>query len=448
MKFSRFITFLITLTCLATPALSSGHIPNLQDGKSTASISPMLEKVMPAVVNISVLGELPAAKNTRSQRSPKGSAPKFQNVGSGVIIDADNGYIVTNAHVIKNAKLITITLSDGRVLKAKSIGADKAVDIAVLQVKAKGLSALPFHTTDKLKVGDFVVAIGNPFGLSQTVTSGVISALNRSGLGIEGYENFIQTDAPINPGNSGGALINLKGELIGINTAIIAPSNGNVGIGFAVPNDMAQSIATQLIRYGQVKRGVIGVMVQSLTPNLENTMKLGIKEGALVTQIVEGSPAENAGLKAKDVILKINNKTISSGPEVRNTVGLLPIGSSISLDIQRNHKVKRLNITVADPNELNKKQPHIPFFAGATLKDFDELSVMGKHIRGIAVIGLDFTSNAWLAGLRPGDVIVNIDDNTVNTISEINKLINKNHDHILVKVQRGLGQLFIAINKE
>jgi serine protease Do/serine protease DegQ len=304
----------------------------------------MLERATPAVVNIATEGRI------RLPRNPLLDDPFFrhffnlpnqpierrtQSLGSGVVVDARGGYVVTNQHVIENAQTITVTLLDGRQLTAKVIGSDPDSDIAVIQIPANNLTALPLADSDTLRVGDFVVAIGNPFGLGQTVTSGIVSALGRTGLGIEGYEDFIQTDASINPGNSGGALVNLRGELVGINTAILAPGGGNVGIGFAIPANMVSQLMTQIVKYGGVRRGQLGVTVQDLTPQLARSFGISETQGAVITQVQPNSGAARAGLKTGDVVTAINDKPVRSSGSLRNTIGLMQVGEEVRLDILR-----------------------------------------------------------------------------------------------------------------
>lgn len=318
------------------------------------TIAPMLEQVTPAVVNISVLSQAPQAENpllrdpffrrffNLPDQMPQ-SKPQV-SAGSGVIVDARNGYVVTNNHVVENAQEIAVTLKDRRRLRAKLIGRDAATDIALLQIKAEGLTALPIGDSDRAKVGDFVVAIGNPFGLGQTVTSGIVSATGRSGLKIEGYEDFIQTDASINPGNSGGALVNFQGELIGINTAIIGPAGGSVGIGFAVPVSIVRSVMEQLREYGEVRRGRLGVAIQDLTPDLAESMSLKGDEGALIAKIERGSPADSGGLRSGDVVIAVDGRPIRSATDFRNRIGLLRVGTPVQLTVMREGGQKSVTV--------------------------------------------------------------------------------------------------------
>ncbi|PWC81524.1 peptidase [Azospirillum sp. TSH100] len=318
------------------------------------TIAPMLEQVTPAVVNISVLSQAPQAENpllrdpffrrffNLPDQMPQ-SKPQV-SAGSGVIVDARNGYVVTNNHVVENAQEIAVTLKDRRRLRAKLIGRDAATDIALLQIKAEGLTALTIGDSDRAKVGDFVVAIGNPFGLGQTVTSGIVSALGRSGLKIEGYEDFIQTDASINPGNSGGALVNFQGELIGINTAIIGPAGGSVGIGFAVPVSIVRSVMEQLREYGEVRRGRLGVAIQDLTPDLAESLSLKGDEGALIAKIERGSPADSGGLRSGDVVVAVDGRPIRSATDFRNRIGLLRVGTPVQLTVVREGGQKSVTV--------------------------------------------------------------------------------------------------------
>ncbi len=323
---------------------AAGTIPEI-GGAAVPSLAPMLSGITPGVVNIGVRGrvreENPLLQDPFFRRFfdlPQGrqlQERETQATGSGVIVDAAQGYVLTNAHVVENATKIEVTTKDNRRYPAKLIGRDADTDIAVLQIPVGGLTAVPLGDSDRLQVGDFVVAIGNPFGLGQTVTSGIVSALGRSGLGIEGYEDFIQTDASINPGNSGGALVNLRGQLVGINTAILAPGGGNIGIGFAVPISMARRVMDQLVRYGEVKRGRIGVTIQDLTPDLAQAMNTTHTTGAVIARVDPGSPAERAGLRNGDLVVAVNGGAVRSGTQLRNLIGLSRIGDEVQLTVDR-----------------------------------------------------------------------------------------------------------------
>ena len=342
-KLSYLLSTLLVLT------ISFAHATEKTEQLPT--LAPVLKRAMPAIVNVAVQGitpgSLPSTDDDDGQDKPQvgpQQPKKFQSIGSGVIIDPKDGIIITNDHVIRNATLVTVTLNDGRRLKAKIIGGDSETDVAVLKIDAKNLKSLRIGDSDKIEVGDFVVAIGNPFGLnsfgnSQSATFGIISAMKRSDLNIEGIENFIQTDAAINPGNSGGALVNVSGELIGINTAIISLYGGSVGIGFAIPINMAKDVAQQIIKFGSVHRGLMGIFVQPLTPELAQAMGYSEKfQGALIAQVNEGSPAENAGLKAGDVVVQINDTKITQATQVKTTISLLRVGSDAKIKVNRNGK--------------------------------------------------------------------------------------------------------------
>src|SRR5580658_7787174 len=333
----------ILATAVIAPSAPAA-MPAMVGDTPVPSLSPIVKKVSPAVVNIATRGTIrdrgpqnPLLDDPFFRRFfdvPPDSGPRerpFQSAGSGVIFDAKAGYIVTNAHVVENASEITVTLQDGRDLKAEIVGADTPSDVAVLKVKADGLAQIVLGDSAKVEVGDFAVAIGNPFGLQHTVTSGIISGLSRSGINPDGYEDFIQTDASINPGNSGGALVNLRGELIGINTAILSRSGGNIGIGFAIPVNMAHNVMEQLIKYGTVKRGQLGVSMYTVTPDIAHSLGLPSAVGALVSQVVEGSPAERAGIRTGDVITLVNGQPVKSNSELRNTIGLLRVGDKVDI---------------------------------------------------------------------------------------------------------------------
>ena len=352
MKLARRACLVLLLAAAAMPfggpaqaTIPAGVVP---------SLAPMLRAVTPAVVNI-------ATRTTRTYENPLAADPFFRQFfnmperftqetrasGSGVIVDAAHGYVLTNNHVIAGADVIEVTTKDGRHFRAHLVGTDPETDVAVLKIPAEGLTQITFGNSDALQVGDFVVAIGNPFGIGQTVTSGIVSALRRSGLGIEGYENFIQTDASINPGNSGGALVDLEGRLVGINTAILAPNGANVGIGFAVPIDMARDVMRQLIATGHVVHGAIGVAVQDLTPRLAAALGVRAQAGAVVAAVAEGSPAARAGLQQGDVVVSINGAPIRNAAQFRNTVALSPIGRPLSLRIDRQGTPVATTVAVA-----------------------------------------------------------------------------------------------------
>jgi serine protease Do/serine protease DegQ len=357
MNLQRFAPAIVVVAALGIFAwsLSSAAIPLKSAGETeeVQSLAPILKGILPGVVNIAVRGTVPAKDNQLysdpffrrffdlPERPPE---REFQSAGSGVIVDAERGYVLTNNHVIAQADEIIVGLKDGRRSQAKLLGADPEADIALLEIPAEDLVSVPLGDSGALEVGDFVVAIGNPFGLGQTVTSGIVSALGRSGLGIEGYEDFIQTDAAINPGNSGGALIDLRGRLIGINTAIVGPSGGNVGIGFAIPVNMAREIAEQLATYGSVSRGQLGVMIQDLTPDLAEAFDLDISGGAVIANVVPSSSADRAGLERRDVIVALDGATIRNAAQLRNGIGLLRLGETVELEVVR--KGKTMTVTV------------------------------------------------------------------------------------------------------
>ncbi|HAT8689189.1 TPA: Do family serine endopeptidase [Legionella pneumophila subsp. pneumophila] len=434
-----------------------------QDLTNMPSLAPVLKNAMPAIVNVAVQGYLPnniASGNTDDDDGENSKQPsripekgrKFESIGSGVIIDPKNGIIITNDHVIRNANLITITLQDGRRLKARLIGGDSETDLAVLKIDAKNLKSLVIGDSDKLEVGDYVVAIGNPFGLnsfgnSQSATFGIVSALKRSDLNIEGVENFIQTDAAINPGNSGGALVNAKGELIGINTAIISPYGGNVGIGFAIPINMAKDVAQQIIKFGSIHRGLMGIFVQHLTPELAQSMGYAEDfQGALVSQVNENSPAQLAGLKSGDVIVQINDTKITQATQVKTTISLLRAGSTAKIKILRDNKPLTLDVEVTDIKKHEQKlQSNNPFLYGLALRNFEQESPPHGNVVGVQVVGASETSAGWRAGLRPGDIIISANKIPVKDIKSLQSVAHEKKKQLLVQVLRGGGALYLLI---
>lgn len=446
--FGTFLFCIATLTCA-----EAEHLP-------LPTLAPVLKNAMPAIVNVAVQGitpgTLPSSDDEDAQDNKAQAAPekphKFQSIGSGVIIDPQNGIIITNDHVVRNATLITVTLNDGRRLKAKVIGGDSETDVAVLKIEAKNLKSLPIGDSDKIEVGDFVVAIGNPFGLnsfgnSQSATFGIISAMKRSDLNIEGIENFIQTDAAINPGNSGGALVNTKGELIGINTAIISLYGGSVGIGFAIPINMAKDVAQQIIKFGSVHRGLMGIFVQHLTPELAQAMGYPDNfQGALVSQVNEGSPAEVAGIKAGDVITQINSTKITQATQVKTTISLLRVGSDAKIVVSRNGKELTLTAIVTDVKKHEQaQQAHNPFLYGLALRNFEQDSPLHGHIMGVQVVGASENSAGWRAGIRPGDVIISANNQPTTNTKMLQSIAQQKKQQLLVQVVREAGALYILI---
>ncbi len=426
------------------------------------SLAPVLKMVMPAIVNVAVQGTaqgqfyVPDPRSSGDKRlPPPGMTPpprKFSGIGSGVIVDPEHGLIVTNSHVIRNADEITITLNDGRHLKAKKIGEDPATDVAVLQVKSDNLQSLPVGNSDNVQVGDFVIAIGNPFGLnslgnSQTATFGIVSANKRSDLNLEGIENFIQTDAAINPGNSGGALINTRGELVGINTGILSPSGGNIGIGFSIPINMVRDITEQILRYGSVQRGVMGIFVQHLTPELAIAMGYpSEQQGALIAQVNRDSTAQEAGVKVGDIITKINNTPITQASQVKATVSLLRAGSKANLHILRDGKDKDISVLVTDFKKHEQAlQAENPFLYGLALRNFEQDAPPAGYVKGVMVVGALESSAGFRAGLRPGDVIISANRKPISQMDELQIIAKSTPKKLLLQVLRNDGALFVVV---
>ena len=448
----------ISLSLLAALFISGkGHaaLPVSVNGQQLPSLAPMLEQTTPAVVNISTKGKV-LVRNALSQD------PFFQrffnlpgltrekettSLGSGVIVDAPNGYILTNHHVIEGAFEINVTLRDGRELKAELIGTDPDTDVAVIKVNDRHLSGIAFADSAGLRVGDFVVAIGNPFGLGQTVTSGIVSALGRSGLGIESYEDFIQTDASINLGNSGGALVNLRGELVGINTAILGTSgqSGSIGIGFAIPINMARDIMQQLIESGSVTRGRLGVGAQDLTAELGQAFNLDISQGAIVTRIEQGSAAQKAGLKVGDVITKVDGRSVRSSADIHNLVGLIRIDQNVELEIIRagkvgviNARISKIDVATIDGSEISYR------LEGAKIGEMKESHLRDGLVEYLQITEMDETSPAWNIGLRKDDIILSINKQRVKTFDEA-YVAAKSSTSLLVNIQRGDQAMYVLL---
>jgi serine protease Do/serine protease DegQ len=449
-KFIWLPVIIIVAAALVPSAYSAMPVVGSKNGVPT--LAPLLEEVTPAVVNISVqprstIEDNPLFRDPFFRRFfniPDQAERPEQSAGSGVIVDAANGYVVTNFHVIKDALRVTVTLKDRRQFQAKLVGTDPGTDIALLKIDGKNLQTLRLGNSDLLNVGDFVVAIGNPFGLGQTVTSGIVSALGRSGLDIEGYEDFIQTDASINPGNSGGALVNLKGELVGINTAIIGPSGANVGIGFAVPSAMVKAVLDQLVRFGEVRRGRLGASSEDITHDLAASLGLASTAGAIVSTVDANSPAEKAGLKPGDVITAVNGKNIRSSLDLRNKIGLMPIGEIVSLELIRKGKPLTTRVKIAKPLEVPGTEAEtVPQLAGATVANFKAESPRGPE--GVVITKVDGNSPAWAHGLRPGDIIVGVNRKKVRSVQEFLAAVQASQDSIMLIMLRGDFRLTLMI---
>jgi Do/DeqQ family serine protease len=440
---------------LAGGAPARAALPEAVAGAPVPSLAPMLERVMPAVVNISTAGHV------EMEQHPLFSDPFFrrffdipnmprerktQSLGSGVIVDAQRGLVLTNNHVIANADQINVRLNDGRQFAAEVVGSDPETDVAVIRIDARDLQALPAANSDQARVGDFVVAIGNPFGLGQTVTSGIISALARSGLGITGYEDLIQTDASINPGNSGGALVNLRGELVGINTAIYSQSGGNIGIGFAIPANMARQIMEQLVEFGEVNRGYLGAEMQNLDPALADAFGLSSMQGAVLVNIVPGSPAEKAGLRPGDVVTAVNGRAVRDAPDLRNQVGLRRIGDKLTLDVLRDGKriavsahVGARTATTARGALKNERM------AGVSVGEIPGNSPYYGQVAGIMVFEVATGTPAWAAGLREGDVITSVNRQQIADLQSFLGLVSQAKGQLLLGVLRGNRAAYLVI---
>lgn len=425
---------------------------SVADAAPMPSLAPMVKRVSAAVVNIATRGtikEEPGQRNPllddpffrRFFDVPPDSKPRerqFQSAGSGVIVDAKNGYIITNHHVVENASEITITLLDNRSFSAKVIGSDEGADIAVLQAKQPNLIAMAMGDSTRLEVGDYVVAIGNPFGLQHTVTAGIVSALGRTGINPDGYEDFIQTDASINPGNSGGALVNLRGELVGINSAILSRSGGNIGIGFAIPVNMAKGVMDQLIKYGQVKRGVLGVNIYNVTPDIAKEFGLTESSGALVAGVAPGSAADRAGVKTGDIITSINGANMRDAGELRNTIGMLRVGDKVDIGLLRDGKSRKVTALIAERSELETANA-IDInkgLEGAELGDAPDGGVLVKTVQE--------GSPAAQNGLRANDLIVGVGRPPVANTKAF-KEAAKNANVLVLNVRRGSVSQLIQI---
>ncbi len=414
------------------------------------SLAPMLEKVLPAVVSVQVEGTAVQSQRVPEElkkyfgdESPDQQAQPFEGLGSGVIIDAAKGYILTNNHVISQADKISVQLNDGREFDAKLIGGDDQSDIALLQVQnPSNLTQIAIADSDKLRVGDFAVAVGNPFGLGQTATSGIVSALGRSGLNLEGLENFIQTDASINRGNSGGALLNLNGELIGINTAILAPGGGSIGIGFAIPSNMAKTLAQQLIQFGEIKRGLLGIKGMELSADIANAFNINVQRGAFVSEVLPNSGSAKAGIKSGDVIVSLNDKPLSSFAELRSRIATTEPGAKVKLGLIRDGKPLDVEVTLDKSTSSSASAELIaPALQGATLSD----GQLKDGTKGISADTVEKSSPAAQAGLHQEDVIIGVNRNRVQSIAELRKVLESKPAVIALQVMRGNESIYILL---
>ena len=446
------------LSVLTAPMMSVAETPTeISAGQVMPSLAPILEKVLPSVVSISVEGKQKSNAAQMDDDIPeefkfffgpdmfdRDRAPRnFKGLGSGAIINAEKGYVLTNNHVIKDADKITVQLHDGREFKAKVIGADEMSDVALIQVeKPKNLTALKLADSDKLRVGDFTVAIGNPFGLGQTVTSGIVSALGRSmGSDSGTYENYIQTDAAVNRGNSGGPLINLNGELIGINTAILSPSGGNAGIAFAIPSNMANNLVQQILEFGEVRRGMLGIKGGELNADLAQAFDIEAKKGAFISEVMPGSAADKAGLKAGDVITAINGQAISSFAEMRAKIATSGAGKEIDLTYLRDGKSNNTKVTLqSDDQTQTRANGLLPALDGAELNNYDE-----KGMKGVAITKIKPNSLAEQRGLKSGDVIIGINRQKVENLGQLRKILESKPSAIALNIIRGDSNFYLLV---
>lgn len=448
----QLIRMVVLIFTLIVHAQAFAALPAAVDGEPLPSLAPVLERVTPSVVNIYT--------ETRVQvRSPLLDDPFFRHffnvperarerisrsLGSGVIIDAESGFILTNNHVIDGSTDISVTLHDGRSLSAEVIGTDPDTDLAMIRIEADELQALPLADSNELRVGDFVVAVGNPFGLGQTVTSGIVSALGRTGFrGLE-YQNFIQTDASINPGNSGGALINLRGELIGINSAIFTPSGGNVGIGFAIPSSMARYVMEQLTAYGEVRRGTLGIFVQDLTEDLAGALGVEVKGGAVVAEVLADSAAARGGIEPGDVIVSISGLPVSNAQDFHNVEGQLPIGKRVPVEYLREQRTRTASLDVDALKQLEGEAIDRRL-AGALFEDMPA-KVRAERVRGVLLSDLDKDSRLARQGLRPGDIITGVNRTRVSNLADFQEAVVTAGRQMILQLRRNRSDYVVRID--
>ena len=437
---------------LSAPIQTMAAMPSQVPGQGALpSLAPVLEEVLPAVVSVQVEGTAVQGQKVPDELKKyfgdelpeQQQAQPFEGLGSGVIIDAAKGYVLTNNHVINQAQKINVQLNDGREFEAKLIGGDDQSDIALLQLQnPSNLTQIAIADSDKLRVGDFVVAVGNPFGLGQTATSGIVSALGRSGLNLEGLENFIQTDASINRGNSGGALLNLNGELIGINTAILAPSGGSVGIGFAIPSNMAQTLSRQLIQFGEIKRGLLGIKGTEMSADIAKAFNLNVQRGAFVSEVLPNSGSAKAGIKSGDVIVSLNDKPLNSFAELRSRIATTEPGAKVKLGILRDGKPQDIEVTLDKSTSSSASAELIsPALQGASLSD----GQLKDGTKGINIENVEKGSAAAQAGLHKDDVIIGINRTQVQSIAELRKVLETKPSVIALQIIRGNETLYLLL---
>lgn len=459
LKNSFFSAIILGSSITAIPMAAQATLPIQVNGQALPSLAPMLEKVRPAVVSIAVEGKTQEDSRYTREIPPefefffgpnadlfgnRSSAPRhFRGVGSGVIINAEKGYIITNNHVIDNADKMTVKLEDGREFNAKLVGSDPLSDVALVQIEnPKYLTEIKFADSDKLQVGDFTVAIGNPFGLGQTVTSGIVSALGRStGKSDEGYENYIQTDAAVNQGNSGGPLINLNGELIGINTAIISPSGGNAGIAFAIPSNMASSLVSQIIEFGEVKRGMLGIKGGELNANLAKEFNISTQQGAFISEVLPDSAAAKAGFKAGDVITEINGQKIHSFSELRAKVATSGVGKELELTYLRDGKQAKTKVTLQSDSEVKTTAENIiPALKGAKFNNYNS-----KGVKGVEISSVEKGSIAEMRSLKKGDIIIGVNRHSVENIADLRKILDAKPSVVALNILRDGGNFYVIL---
>ena len=435
---------------LGLSAATWAALPALVNDEELPSLAPLVERVSPAVVNIRVSQTVSTGGHFGDEAFRRffglpdipggGGQREVASAGSGVIVDAENGYILTNHHVVDQADQIQISTIDGEVFDAEIVGSDAATDIAVIKVDASGLTDMPIGDSESVRVGDFVLAIGNPFGLGHTVTSGIVSALGRSGISRDGYEDFIQTDASINPGNSGGALVNLRGELVGINSAIISRTGGNVGIGFAVPTEIASSIMRQILDFGEVRRGLLGVSIADVNAEVAEALNSSVTSGALITRVEPGSAAEDAGLQVDDIIVGVNDKKIAGAAELRNTIGLMRSGDDVEIEYYRDNDKRKASTALGQQRATASVGAEIhPGLVGAQFAEASE-----ARENGVEVTAVEPGSPAAQRGLRAGDVITAINRRPVRSLAELNEIASSSRILFLL-VQRGDRALMLQI---